>query len=331
MEYAPIIIPTLCRYEHFKNCVESLSQCIDADKTELFIGLDYPAKEDHWEGYSKINTYIDTISGFKKVNVYRREINYGPIENIRHLREVVSKRFERCILTEDDNVFSKNFLVYINEGLERYKNDPKIYCICGYSRPYELCQDVLYSYPFNIYPMKSYSAWGTGYWFDKRKEVADFLTSESAYKLLHSWKMVRQLFKHHLHITVHRLLFRQQTAYSDLMLHVYLLLNNRYCIFPTISKVRNCGFDGSGLNCTVSSVYGKQTIDTLSYFEYDNIEIADYPEIVALHKKLYEGTWWKRQICVLEYICYRLFKLNSQNRFLRKIHLFLLSFSRRKM
>ena len=41
---APVIIPTLCRYDHFKRLMESLNKCTWADKTDVYIGLDYPAK-----------------------------------------------------------------------------------------------------------------------------------------------------------------------------------------------------------------------------------------------------------------------------------------------
>lgn len=53
MIYAPIYIPTLCRYEHFKQCIESLAQCEGASETEVYVALDYPAKESHLEGYEK--------------------------------------------------------------------------------------------------------------------------------------------------------------------------------------------------------------------------------------------------------------------------------------
>ena len=49
-EYAPILIPTLNRYEHFKRCVESLAKCTHAEKTELVIGLDYPPSERYQKG-----------------------------------------------------------------------------------------------------------------------------------------------------------------------------------------------------------------------------------------------------------------------------------------
>ena len=47
MNYTPILIPTLNRYNHLKRCVESLAKCTHADKTDLYIALDYPLKEEN--------------------------------------------------------------------------------------------------------------------------------------------------------------------------------------------------------------------------------------------------------------------------------------------
>ena len=80
-KYAPVLIPTLNRYDHFSKCIESLAQCVDSDKTDLFIALDYPTKESHWEGYKKIEKICSQISGFKSVNILKRETNLGAISN----------------------------------------------------------------------------------------------------------------------------------------------------------------------------------------------------------------------------------------------------------
>ena len=83
MIYAPVIIPTLCRYKHFKECLESLSKCKWAEETEVFIGLDYPAKESHRPGYEKIKSYLKEVGDmtFKKIHVFEREVNYGAGKN----------------------------------------------------------------------------------------------------------------------------------------------------------------------------------------------------------------------------------------------------------
>lgn len=57
--YAPVIIPTLCRDVHFKRCLESLEKCTAAEYTDVYVGLDYPAIEKHVEGWKKIDGYLN--------------------------------------------------------------------------------------------------------------------------------------------------------------------------------------------------------------------------------------------------------------------------------
>ena len=54
MIYAPVLIPTLCRDEHFIRCIESLKRNAWAKYTDIYIALDFPCKESHWDGYNKI-------------------------------------------------------------------------------------------------------------------------------------------------------------------------------------------------------------------------------------------------------------------------------------
>ena len=54
MIFAPVIIPTLNRYEHFRKCLESLEACTGAEKTDVYVALDFPPSEKYVEGW-KIN------------------------------------------------------------------------------------------------------------------------------------------------------------------------------------------------------------------------------------------------------------------------------------
>ena len=55
--YAPVIILTLNRFEKFKKCLESLEACTGADKTDVYVSLDYPPSEKYVEGWKKIDSY----------------------------------------------------------------------------------------------------------------------------------------------------------------------------------------------------------------------------------------------------------------------------------
>ena len=78
--YAPVIIPTLNRYEHFIKCLESLEKCTGAEKTDVYVGLDYPPSEKYEIGWKRIDDYLaekELSNGFNKLIVFRRKENCG--------------------------------------------------------------------------------------------------------------------------------------------------------------------------------------------------------------------------------------------------------------
>ncbi len=298
--YAPVLIITLCRYEHFKRCIESLARCAGADQTEVFIGLDYPKDESHWPGYRQILEYIDTIQGFKEVHIYKRDVNYGPVMNVKDLRMKIRDRFDRHIYTEDDNEFSPNFLEYMNQCLEKYQDNPRVAAICGYS--YREWEDVK-DYPFNAYPLQGFCPWGIGLWDSKEEGFRSFMDSE---EILKSKTVVKQLFRARMYATVHHLMSRRNRISTDLRRRCYYILQNMYCIFPTKSKVRNLGFDGSGVTCSVREAFNKQQIDMDPTFTLDDFEIRDYPQIKSLYKIKYSLSPIQRLLVRFEYFQYRI-------------------------
>ena len=161
--YAPVSIPTLNRYKHFRDCLESLEKCNGAEYTEVYVGVDYPPSPKYIEGWEKINEYLDRKienNNFLKLVVFKREKNCGvcnPNSNSALLHKYLSERYDRFISSEDDNVFAKTFLDYMNQGLEKYKNDPKCTAICGYNY-YGVHSD---KYDKNVYLSHEYSALGS--------------------------------------------------------------------------------------------------------------------------------------------------------------------------
>lgn len=307
--YAPVKITTLCRYEHFKRCIESLARCTGSDQTEIFIGLDYPSKQEHWDGYNKISKYIDSINGFKAVYVFRRETNYGPHKNSRDLLDRIAEKYDRYITTEDDNEFSPNFLEYINEGLEKYKDNSKVLMICGYN--YKFAQQKLATYKYNIFPFRGMMAWGYGTWVEKANIKRQFVDHSRINEYLNDRHLISLLFKYNQHVTIHRLLSRYGLqASSDLLNRIYIIVNDLYCILPIRSKVRNWGFDGSGWNCSVINGFESQEIDDNKDFKYDEIELKDYPETIQLYNRVFNRSWILKKYIEFEYFVYKNFKMN---------------------
>lgn len=247
--FAPVSIPTLCRFEHFKRCIESLSRCTWAEYTDVYVALDYPAKESHWDGYRKIKEYLESCGNltFKSLNVVVREKNYGLGPNGNHatLTKDIEKKYDRRIFTEDDNEFSPNFLVYMNKMLEKFKDDDRIYRVCGYNRNDKFPDH----YRNNYYIARRYVAWGVGTWKHKKLPEKyyswDFLRSvlvnDDTYQLL---KERGPSFTEGL-----MSMLKAGHLWGDMQIALYETLEYKYNICPTLSKVRNHGNDGSGAHC----------------------------------------------------------------------------------
>lgn len=314
INYAPVIIPTLNRYVHFKRCLESLERCTGAEFTEVYVGLDYPPSEKYVDGWNKIDQYLiekEKENSFKKLHVIRREKNCGvghPGSNGNVLSQYVQEKYNSYIFTEDDNEFSPNFLEYINNGLRLFKSNPRVIAISGYCYLYKID-----GVDKNAYPGYNFSAWGVGRWRDKTPEYMKVGANEYLDNVLNSWRKSWRVYRGNpaWFNGLMEMKFKN-TIYGDTMWCADCLLYDKVSIYPKVSKVRNYGNDGTGVHCKkIISQVAEQEIDENIHFEYDE-GIDQLPAVnflPYLKPKLYK---WAGAL--LRYLFYRathkdLFKL----------------------
>ena len=298
MTYAPVIIPTLNRYEHFYQCLESLEHCTGAEQTDVYVGLDFPPSDKYVDGWKKIDAYLaekEKQNGFKRLIVIRRTENRGLVSgkkfsNMAGLFLYVMSKYDALIASEDDNVFSPNFLEYINKGLTRYEDDPSVLAIVGYAHPYHFKHADNNHYRHNT----DMSVWGYGIWKKKHKEMSTFVRAGGISKML-SLRSICKVYKHgwlRLYQFLLLAIKREKIRLTDSVISVYLILTDRYVIVPTLSKVRNIGWDLDG-NSFKNGMQGKdkiaerhnsQPIDTAEHFDYvgDDHAYMDYNNTVAV-------------------------------------------------
>lgn len=266
MRYYPVCIPTLNRFNHFKNCVESLSKCIYADKTELVIGLDYPPSEKYIEGYRQIKDYIPNITGFAKVTVFEHKENMGSGGNFCILRDYCKSHYDAYIASEDDNIFAPAFLDYMNKMLELYYYDDRVLSVTGYNYI-----DAYNQGEYTYYLSRDNSAWGTGFWVHKEKKIRKQLDSFLLFrKALYSKKKANKIFKTYpaLYAMLDDMI-TSNSSWGDVKRTTVNILYDKYQIAPAISLVRNCGFDGSGLHCGIDDKgYSTQIISDSKFFDF---------------------------------------------------------------
>lgn len=268
--FAPVIIPTLNRHDHLAKCLESLSNNHNAENTEVYVSVDYPPSEKYFDGYNHVCEYIDNHSfRFKKLHVYKQDHNLGVeytsnFTNMDFLIDIVTKKYDRWIISEDDNVFSENFLDFMNECLEAFKDDPTVFCVSGYRFFYNL------KYENNNFLRQrtDCNCWGFGVWTDKfmKAKKCDYrYMKKVVFNPLKLWK-VAKVSKLRVSNAI-GLSFKKYFKVADNFFTQYMIQEGMYQIMPTISKVRNIGWDESGIHCVG---FDKCVIDNHLNQEIDN-------------------------------------------------------------
>lgn len=270
--YFPVAIITCNRAGHLRNCIESLSRCTHADKTELFISVDYPPDESYEDGWREVKEYLKDIRGFQKVNIWIQETNLGVIPNEEFIHGKIFEKYSALIFTEDDNVFAPAFLDYMNQMLRRFEKDPRVYAIAGFNKLKAPRQS-------RIYKNYAFQPWGYGTWKDKWKYLEE-IDQAALYEKYsrHIWKIVSLYLRNKWLFCVYVVNLLKgdgeirKKGFTDAGLTLLFYLMGFYSVFPNKSLVKNNGFDGSGQNCQIEAVPDINEVDLEkeSLFHYDS-------------------------------------------------------------
>lgn len=259
--YAPVVVTVYNRYSHFVKCIQSLSLCRGAEKTDIFIASDAASNDKDAESVLRIRNYASELTAFQSVTILAPNENIGAIQNYRRAEQHVFARYDRLIFTEDDNIFAPDFLEFVNQGLDAYKMRKDIYAICGYNYPVEMPVE----YAKDAYLWTGFSAWGVGKWKDRWEsaieeppldELKSFLKDRSCMRKLDTIAGHYRPALQHIVDTGH---------YTGDTIHSYQMFRNGYyCIFPSVSRVRNIGHDGSGQHCVIddTQMFSQQEISS---------------------------------------------------------------------
>lgn len=288
---APIILFAFNRPDALKNTIQSLLQNEEARESDLYIFVDGPRanKEGEEEKVKEVQEYVKSIDGFKSLQYTFSEKNKGLGNSIIAGVSQIISQYGKVIVLEDDLVCSKNFLSFMNQGLDLYEAEPKIYSVCAYTDKVK----VPTTYAYDAYVCTRSGSWGWGTWKNRWEnidwELKDWKAVSSHRRKFNQWggsdcfKMLNDWRTGKNNSWAIRFCFNQY-------------LNDKLSVFPIISKIGNLGFDGSGTNCK------KWTRNKYIFDESENKEFK-WPIDMVMNKQLYRsamsynGIWiriWSR-------------------------------------
>lgn len=243
--YAPILVMVYDRLDCLEKCIESLKKCEESSHTVLYIASDAAYKIEDKIKIESVRKYIETISGFKEVIPIVANENKGLKLAYEFATNLVFSQHQTLIFLEDDIVVAPNFLQFINNGLEFYKNDPKIISISGFS--HSVFFDVNDKLKTDVYFTSRWCPWGFGTWKNKMQNVP-IVSLETLKKDLNNKDFVKKLdaIGIDLFTAFHRKLYQNESLVLDYRNVYYMIKNDLYSATPYTTKTFNIGNDGQG-------------------------------------------------------------------------------------
>lgn len=251
---APIVLFVFNRPEHTRRTLESLKKNPLAVESELFVYSDGPRSWKDDADVATVRAFIDTLDGFKRITVYKRSTNCGLAGSVIAGVTDVIHQYGKAIVIEDDLQFSPYFLNYMNEALVRYKDDPRIFSVGGFSPPLEMPE----GYAGDSYLSYRCCTWGWATWWDRWdnvdwdiKDFDSFINDqEMVERFNRGGEDMSQILKLQMAGKISSWGIRWDYAHFK---------NDAYCFRPTYSIVGNMGNDGSGIHCGATNKFDLTT------------------------------------------------------------------------
>jgi hypothetical protein len=275
---APVCLFVYNRLSETKQTVESLQKNPLANESELFIFSDGPKNDAGKEKVKQVREFIKTITGFKSVTIFKSEINKGLANSIISGVTKIMELYGKVIVVEDDLLLSGNFLHFMNNGLNYYEKEQKVFSICGYTNRVKIPQ----SYTYDAYFCTRSSSWGWATWHDRWETIDWDLADWAQHKRL----KLKFKFNRWGGSDCFSLLQAVKELRNDswaIRFCFSQFLQGKLALFPVISKVQNDGFVGSeGTNCHGYSRF-KYIFDIGEKMNFS------FPSEIELNKQLYHS------------------------------------------
>lgn len=262
--FAPIALFVFRRPEHTRLVIEALLLNKEADESEIYIYCDGPRGVQDFDQVFEVRKYVRSVRGFKAIHIIEREENYGLAKSIIYgVTELLEKK-ESVIVLEDDIVTSQYFLNFMNNGLEKYKLDPRVASIHGFVYPVEQ------KLPNNFF-LRGADCWGWATW---RRAWQKF--NQNGIELLSKLKINDLIddFDFHGAYPYSKMLINQIKGQNNswaILWHASMYLENMLTLYPGRSLVNNIGHDDSGTHSGITNKY--DSITSKEPIDIENIKV----------------------------------------------------------
>jgi hypothetical protein len=239
---APIALFVYNRPNHVRHTLDALKNNNHASKSDIIIFSDGPKSESDKEAVAEVRDIIHNLSGFQSIKITEHPMNKGLASSVISGVNEVLINFDRVIVLEDDIMTSPEFLNYMNQALDFFEAESKVWHINGYAHP--ISEDLL----GDVFMNRVMDCWGWATWRDRWKffEKAPLeLTKKMTLAQIKTFDLdgTNEFWPQ-----VQRNISGEANTWA-IFWYATIFLQEGLCVSPSKSFTYNIGFDGTGDNC----------------------------------------------------------------------------------
>lgn len=295
---APVVMIGFNRPFLSERTMGNVAKCRDAKDRDAYLFIDGPreGRKDDVEKTEETRRVADNIrnTSLPRLKIVKREKNLGCRGNIiASISEIVNK-YGKVIIVEDDVLVSRTFLSYMDEALERYESDKRIWCINACQSPYLKLPKRLKT---DVYLSPRNMCWGWGVWADRWNAVDFDMTDWPEYI-----KQPGNDLKVHLcGLGLEDGIWDQYKTKSswDTQCTYHMIKHGLYAIEPRMTLTKNCG---SGIDGT-HALWANPILTKQKYYDFKptlpdelsiNAELLDEYRFICNAKPSRLRIWFRK-------------------------------------
>lgn len=259
--YAPVVLFTYKRPVHTKMVLDALSNCDLIQETDVIIYADGMKQTATQKDKEEINQTRQILldykenHNFKSLELHLSDENKGIAYSVKKGAVKELDKYGKIIIMEDDIVPQKGFVKYMNEALDKYENEDKVWGISAYAFPLKnekLVQEEIFFLPVNC-------SWGWATWKSRWDKVD--LNVTSIFERFERNKVERENynFGNYYYYEILEVLRDKKSDVWDALFQASMFLDNGVFLYPKRSLAKNIGFDATGTHCNEEDAFFNTT------------------------------------------------------------------------
>lgn len=245
MKLAPVILFTFNRPKHTALTLNALAANELASNTDLYVFSDGPRNKEDLIKTKEVAALLHSLKSqnrFKSVSIFESKKNKGLAKSVISGVTQVFLEYNSVIVLEDDLIVSKNYIKYMNDALNFYK-DTNAGSVTGYS-PLKLDAT---KYSSRTYAVQRNCSFGWGTWKEIWDEIDWDVTMYDSYRKNYFQRRKFNKTGFDRSIRLDRQMKKNVQSWS-IRFGFNLFKMNKLTYYPINSKIKPNGWDGSGVH-----------------------------------------------------------------------------------